>query len=200
MPSMELLTPRLRLREFTLDDFAAVHAYACDREVTRYTIFGPNTEAQTREYLAEAVANQRTRARNNFTLAVTLRATGELIGSIGLRAKSETQGDMGYVYAKDAWGRGYATEAARALLAAAFRDPRVQRVVATTHQDNRASRRVMEKAGMTLTRVFRYTPEDLAAGSETHIPGQDLWDGDDVEYALTKVDWERQKRTTPDEV
>jgi RimJ/RimL family protein N-acetyltransferase len=69
----------------------------------------------------------------------------------------------------------------------------VQRVFATTYQDNRASRRVMEKAGLTLVRTYHLTPADLVAQGTCHITSQDLWEGDDVEYALEKADWERQE-------
>lgn len=71
----------------------------------------------------------------------------------------------------------------------------MQRVVATTYQDNRASRRAREKAGLALARTYRLTPADLAASGTDHLPAKDLWAGDDVEYALLKADWERQQTT-----
>src|SRR5947209_20555810 len=86
---------------------------------------------------------------------------------------------LGYRLRKAAWGHGYATEGARALIRKGFTELGVQRVFATTYQDNRASRRVMEKSGLTLVRTYRLAPADLAVESTTHIPGQDLWDGDD---------------------
>jgi RimJ/RimL family protein N-acetyltransferase len=64
---------------------------------------------------------------------------------------------------------------------------------ATTYQDNLASRRVMEKAGLTLVRTDHLTPAHLLAQGTCHITSQDLWEGDDVEYALEKADWERQE-------
>jgi len=69
----------------------------------------------------------------------------------------------------------------------------VEHVYATTYQDNLASRRVMEKAGMMLVRAYRLTPSDLAAKGSFHNPSDEVWDGDDVEYLLTKSDWERYK-------
>jgi len=70
----------------------------------------------------------------------------------------------------------------------------VRRVFATTYQDNLASRRVMEKAGLTLVRAYRPTPEDLLAHG-IDPSSQDLFDGDDVEYALEQADWEWQQAT-----
>jgi RimJ/RimL family protein N-acetyltransferase len=76
------------------------------------------------------------------------------------------------------------------LLRKGFTELGVQRVVATTYQDNLASRRVMEKLGMRFVRAFRLTLDDLLAGDTTDHASQELWDGDDVEYAITKAEWE----------
>jgi hypothetical protein len=51
----------------------------------------------------------------------------------------------------------------------------------------------MEKLGMTLVRTFRVTPEDLKTADTYHVTTLGLWDGDDVEYALERADWERQE-------
>jgi len=68
----------------------------------------------------------------------------------------------------------------------------VQRVFATTYEYNRASRRVMEKAGLTFARSYRLTAEDLQElDTAYHSETEEVWDGDDVEYALTKAEWEQ---------
>jgi RimJ/RimL family protein N-acetyltransferase len=90
--------------------------------------------------------------------------------------------------------RGYATEGARALIRKGFTPLGVQRVAATTYQDNLASRRVMEKARLSLVRTYRMTMAELLAhDSSAHDASEELWDGDDVEYALRKADWEQQE-------
>ena len=66
------------------------------------------------------------------------------------------------------------------------------RGIATTDHDTLASRRVMEKVGMTRVRTFRITPADLAATGTFHGSPQNLWEGDDVGYALQKAYWELQ--------
>jgi RimJ/RimL family protein N-acetyltransferase len=99
---------------------------------------------------------------------------------------------LGYRLRKTAWGKGYATEGARALIDKGFAEWGVQRVVATTYEHNRASRRVMEKLGMTLVRRFRLTPQDIRAADTYHSISAEVWDGDDVEYALDRIDWTRQ--------
>src|SRR5947209_20105481 len=100
---------------------------------------------------------------------------------------------LGYRLRRAVWGQGYATEGARALIRKGFTELGVQRVFATTYQDNLASRRVMEKAGLKLVRTYRITLADLLATGTFHITSEDLWDGDDVEYALLKADWEQQE-------
>ena len=97
---------------------------------------------------------------------------------------------LGFRLRRAVWGQGYATEGARALIRMGFTELGVQRVSATTYQDNLASRRVMEKAGLRLVRTYRITLADLLATGTFHVPSEDLWDGDDVEYALLKADWE----------
>jgi RimJ/RimL family protein N-acetyltransferase len=101
---------------------------------------------------------------------------------------------LGYRLRQAVWGQGYATEGARALIRKGFTELGVQRVVATTYQDNLASRRVMEKAGLSLVRTYRMTIAELLANDTTsHSTLEELWDGDDVEYELLKADWQQQE-------
>ena len=87
--------------------------------------------------------------------------------------------------ARAAWGRGYASEGSRALIGKGFAELGVRRVVAETMAVNAASRRVLEKAGLRLVRTFHQPwPEP--------IPGDEHGD---VEYALTRAEWERQEAT-----
>jgi ribosomal-protein-alanine N-acetyltransferase len=86
--------------------------------------------------------------RRGFSfLAVVERESGAVIGDGGLHPLG---GDieLGYTLARAAWGRGYATELGRALLAFAFGELGAERVVAQVEPDNAASRRVLEKLGM----------------------------------------------------
>ena len=94
-------------------------------------------------------------------------------------------------------GTGYATEAARAVLWKSFTEMGVRRVVATTYEENLASRRVMEKTGMRLARVFRYTPQDAEQADTFHAGSTALWEGCDVEYTLEKSEWERREAVEP---
>jgi RimJ/RimL family protein N-acetyltransferase len=88
--------------------------------------------------------------------------------------------ELGYRLRRSAWGKGYATEGSRALIAKGFAELGVERVYATTMVVNVASRRVMEKAGLRFVRTFRQPWPD-------HIDGEEKGD---VEYALSRAQWE----------
>jgi RimJ/RimL family protein N-acetyltransferase len=145
---VELTTDRLVLREYALDDLEDVQAYAGDPEVSRFMEWGPNELDDTRAFLEVVTSSAREQPRSAYELAVTL--DGRVVGGVGLRVKSEQhrRGDMGWVLRRDAWGNGYATEAARALLRFGVEQLDLHRVEATCAPDNVASARVMERLGM----------------------------------------------------
>ena len=145
-------TARLRFRDFGPDDFAAVHAYASVPEVTRYTSFGPNTEAETRGFLARAAAAALAEPRSSWPFAIIHGQTGTLIGSCGLELADPVgpQLSFGYVLAPAWWGQGYATEAAGALLRFGFEDLGAHRLFAHVFVGNEASARVLTKLGLRL--------------------------------------------------
>ena len=147
---MEIETPRLILREFTAEDFADVHAYASRTDTVRYTDWGPNTEAQTREFLDRKIVRQNEQPRMTWDLAAQSRASGRVIGTVGITITrpSHREAEVGYVFHPDHWGHGYATEATRALLGFGFAELELHRIYATCDPKNRASARVLEKAGM----------------------------------------------------
>lgn len=89
--------------------------------------------------------------------------------------------ELGYRLRRAVWGRGYATEGARALVRKGFTELGVQRVTANTMTVNAASRRVMEKAGLAYVRTYFGDWPEAIDGSEHG----------DVEYALTRSRWER---------
>jgi RimJ/RimL family protein N-acetyltransferase len=145
---MELKTERLLIREFRETDFLTTHEYGSDVEVTRYTLFGPNEEKDTREFLARVVLQQREEPRMGYDLAIELKAGSRHIGGITLWIRGRGTGEIGYVLHKAYWGKGYVPEAARALVDHAFRVLKLHRVYARCHVDNASSVRVMEKLGM----------------------------------------------------
>ncbi|MGY8822963.1 MAG: GNAT family N-acetyltransferase [Candidatus Latescibacterota bacterium] len=87
------------------------------------------------------------------------------------------------------WGKGYATEWVRSLMNKGFREWGVERVLAPIYEENQASRRVLEKVGMALVRRFRLAPEDIANAHTNHSETLEVWDGEEMEYALERADW-----------
>jgi RimJ/RimL family protein N-acetyltransferase len=192
--SGELETARLWLRRFTADDEDALVELDGDPEVMRYLNSGLPTppELIRDEILPRFVRYHDEHPGWGYWAAIE-KASGEFIGWFGLHWRTEgSPGDveLGYRLRRAAWGQGYATEGARALVRRAFQELGVQRVLATTYQDNLASRRVMEKLGLRLIRRFRPTAAELAAAGDTHLSTSEIWDGDEVEYALTRAEWE----------
>jgi RimJ/RimL family protein N-acetyltransferase len=145
----QLETERLLLQRAKLTDAEAVFArYGSDPEVTRYLRWRPSQSVdETRAALADL-------AQHEFAWLIFRRADGQLLGSIGVRDRSQCL-TLGYCLARDAWGSGYATEAARSVVAAAFDDPTVFRVQATCAPANTASLRVLEKAGLSREGTLR---------------------------------------------
>ena len=138
---------RLLLREFSDEDFQAVHAYASDPDIVRFMTWGPNSEAETREFLKCAKTHAEANPRLQFGLAVVRHASGDLIGSIGLHVDG-SNAMLGFCYARSAWGQGYATEAAQILLDFGFGSLGLHRIWADCDSENAVSVRVLQKLGM----------------------------------------------------
>jgi RimJ/RimL family protein N-acetyltransferase len=144
---MELTTERLHLRPFTDADRLAIHAVYADPEVMRHVGHGAHRTIE--ETVAALRVYGEVLERRGFSfLAVTERDGGALVGDAGLYPLGDDV-ELGYTLARSAWGRGYATELGRALVAHAFEVLGASRVVAQVEPGNAGSRRVLEKLGMT---------------------------------------------------
>jgi RimJ/RimL family protein N-acetyltransferase len=144
-------TARLLLRPFLPSDLGALHAIHGDRENARWLYNHARTLGGTRELLALKAAGGALRAEGEWlSAAVELRATGELVGDISLLWASvpHHQGELGFVFHCAHQGNGYATEAARPMLAFAFEVVGLHRVIGRLEPRNRGSARVLEKLGM----------------------------------------------------
>jgi RimJ/RimL family protein N-acetyltransferase len=179
-----LQTPRLVLREFSGDDVDNLFDLNSDPEVMRYITGGRPTP---REEIRDKIIPFHLAIYDRFdrlgTWAAESAATGEFLGWFHFRAGPGTDIaniDLGYRLRRSAWHKGYATEGSRALISAGFTDLGVQRVFAHTMTVNTASRRVMEKCGLSLVRTTPYEGADIIEGAEYG----------EVEYALTKPEWE----------
>jgi ribosomal-protein-alanine N-acetyltransferase len=147
---VEIVTARLRLREFVPADWPAVLAYQSDPRYLRYYDWSERTEEAVRAFVARFISWQAQEPRLKFQLAITLPAEGRLIGNCGLRLESagETEADLGYELAPGDWGQGYASEAAAAMLRVGFAELGLHRIWGACVAENTVSARVMEKLGM----------------------------------------------------
>lgn len=149
LPQPVLSTPRLVLRPFRADDAAPVRQFAGAREVadTTLTVPHPYPEGVAEAWIAGQPAAWA--AGEGATWAVTRRSDGALVGATGLVITAEhARAELGYWIAVPEWNRGYATEAARAVVHAAFEVLKLHRVEAYHLLRNPASGRVLEKIGM----------------------------------------------------
>ena len=139
-----LETERLQLRPFEASDAPALSRIVSAREVYDGTVTIPHPYEP--EWAAEYIAAM----ENENELAITLRSDGTLVGSMALVVEPQhSRAELGYVVGVPFWGNGYATEAGRAMLEHAFGTLGLNRVFAYCFARNRASRRVLEKLGMT---------------------------------------------------
>lgn len=152
--SAHIETRRMLLRPFKNRDLSAFIDIASEEEVLAFL---PSTDRMTREQLTEVFVWLRECYESNtigtirkFTLAVALKRTGKIIGWCGLGPLeyNEFEIEFYFVISHRHWGRGFATEAARALLGYALGVLGIQALVAVVHPSNRASIRVIEKLGM----------------------------------------------------
>jgi RimJ/RimL family protein N-acetyltransferase len=148
---IDLRTPRLRLRPFTEADAPAHLELYRDSEVTRHLGGGPFAGGEIEQRSRRAVEKfVRHWAEKGFgVFAVEELETGRFLGQCGLNTIDELREiEILYALERAAWGRGLATEAARAALAFGFDEARLPRIVAVTRPEHRASRGVLEKLGM----------------------------------------------------
>lgn len=170
-----LETVRLRLRPFEESD---LELYAAgifgDPEVMRYL---PKNETPARERAARTlrVFNVHWTEHGYGPRAVTLRATGELVGHCGLRLIPELgETEVLYAFARSSWGKGYATEAAGACVEEGFGALGLRRIIALAVPENTASRRVMEHCGLAYERDLHIFGLDCVYYARNQVPSTTL--------------------------
>jgi RimJ/RimL family protein N-acetyltransferase len=143
-----LATGRLLLRPFTLADAPEVQRLAGDYAVAATTLLPyPYPDGLAEAWIASLCEGAERGEAAAF--AVTLAGTGGLIGGVRLQVDPDhARGELGFWIAQACWGRGYATEAVRAVIGYGFSALGLHRVHAIHFSRNPASGRVMEKCGM----------------------------------------------------
>jgi [ribosomal protein S5]-alanine N-acetyltransferase len=149
-PSETLETERLFLRKPVAADAEQIfHRYAADPEVTRYLSWPTHKRIEmTQAFIAWSDADWERWPAGSY-LVFDREDRTRLLGGTGLAFQNPTLAVTGYVFATDAWGQGYATEALEAMVKLARRLG-VKRLVAVCHPQHRPSARVLEKCGFLL--------------------------------------------------
>ena len=157
-------TERLILRSFTLEDAPDVQRLASDPDVASTTSGGLERpcEDETAEEWIQWCHKEFEKGRIAY-FAITLRVEGRLIGMVGLSFRIHlpyNDASLGYWIGKPYWNCGYATEAAKAMVAYGFWERNLDSIYADHFKRNPASGRVMQKIGMRYTDYFPKDPED----------------------------------------
>jgi RimJ/RimL family protein N-acetyltransferase len=191
-PGLE--TERLVLRRVTAADVGNLLALDGDPEVVRYLEPRVKTRAEIEAEVLPLFLGRHQRYPGFGRWAADTRDGGDFVGWFGLRPVQPSEAaiidwpdaapgtgfaEIGYRLRRVAWGHGYATEGARALVRRAFTTLGVREVVATTMAVNARSRAVMERVGLRYARTVHLTWQEPLDGNE---------DGD-VEYRLRLEDW-----------
>jgi RimJ/RimL family protein N-acetyltransferase len=171
-----LATGRLRLEPVTLDHLPLLEQLNADAEVMRFILGRAATAAETRAEWVRRLDDQSDPGRGLGYWAGF--ADGRFAGWWSASSFQTDRGvaGLGYRLARDAWGRGLATEGARRMVDQAFACADVGRVVASTMAVNLRSRAVLEKAGFFQTRAWVQQWDDPVEG----------WQQGEVEYTISR--------------
>ncbi len=181
---LEIITERLRLRELRSEDWRELLRYQSDPRYLRLYPWATRTLEAVQSFLQPLVEWQYEHPRSRFQFAITFRGEEALIGLVGIRRASPyaSDSDVGYELAPQFWGRGYATEAAGALVRLGFEELGLERLWASCLADNAGSRRVLEKLAM-----------HVVPGWEEWVWMKGRW-WENLRYEVTREEWQRYAR------
>lgn len=179
LPPRQFTTERLSLRAAEASDARQIFdSYASDEEATKYMSFKCTKDFKDTLFFFENTAlyfNGKKSPIESFTWVVTLKGDEKIIGSLGFGIKNEHSLTGGYIFDKKHWGHGYASEAWKCLLDWCKTQPRVFRVEAHYDVANPASRRVMEKSGMTFEGILKRYSLSPNVSNEPRDTGVCAW-------------------------
>ena len=174
-------TKRLLLRPFERNDLDIIMKLYSDEEIMKYMPYPVMDRDMAQHQLSKNVAGWELAPQINYEMAVICKETGEKIGRAEItRNYSEESAMIGWMLIKSAWGKGYATEIANALVDYCFNILKVHRVYGLCHPDNTGSWRVMEKCGMHKEAHYIKKCKYIKADAVR-------WE-DELEYAMVRTD------------
>ena len=181
LPVLE--TADLVLRRPLRKDAKDIFRYASDDQVARFVLWEPHRSlAETRLFVREL--RRRLRSGYPSSWVVTLRGTGEVIGTIGFvwYSTENRSAELGYSFARQYWNRGYATQSLKAVIDIVFRSLPLNRLEAQHDVRNLASGRVMQKSGLRQEGILRGRVLNKGEFADVAL------------YAILRSDWEAAQR------
>jgi len=185
---MNIQTNRLTLQEISWDDLEMIHRLHSIPEVDEFNTLGiPKNLDETRNNMMSDIENQQKTSRSRFCWKAILKETGEFIGIAGMTLSNDRfkMGEFYYKLFPEFWGKGYATETAKALIKFGFEECQLHRIEAGVATENKASIRVLEKAGMTCEGIRRKI-----------LPIRGEWK-DNFHYAVLEDDFKKNSADAP---
>jgi RimJ/RimL family protein N-acetyltransferase len=174
-----LRTERLWLRRFTADDVELLVGLDSDAEVMRYLTGQPTSRDEVESVVLPRILE--VYAAHPQLGTFKAEAPEGFVGWFGLQPTAEPRTvDVGYRLNRTAWGKGYATEGTKALIAKAFTELGMERVVADTMAVNHRSREVMRRSGLRFVKLWHEHFDDPLPGTEFG----------EVLYAIDRATWE----------
>ncbi|RKV77218.1 MAG: N-acetyltransferase [Streptococcus sp.] len=175
-----LETERLVLRVRTVADAVDIFDYASRPEVSYPAGFPPVQTLEDEIYYLEHILPERNQKENlPAGYGIVVKGTDKIVGSVDFNHRHEDDVlEIGYILHPDYWGRGYVSEAARALIDLAFKELNLHKIELSCFGYNLQSQRVAEKLGFTLEARIRDRKD--AQGNRC----------DDLRYGLLKSEWE----------
>jgi RimJ/RimL family protein N-acetyltransferase len=180
VPALPVLTSRLELRAFRTEDLEPLLAFHGDPEAVRFVPYAPRNRPTMATVLdGKVLSTSLSDVGDKLELAVTLRSEQTLIGDLllALRSVEHETLEVGYIFSPAWTGRGYATEAVRALLDLAFAELGARRVIARVDARNTASLALLDRLGLR---------------REAHLVENEWFKGelsDEIDYGLLAREW-----------
>ncbi len=153
IPSLlEIKTERLLFQEVAWKDLDDIHQHHSNPDVDRFNTLGiPENIDITKKHIRLMIAAQNQFPRRSYTWKIVLKKSKEFMGMAGMSLSNDrfNLAEIYYGFLPNYWGKGYATEASKALIKTGFEEFKVHKIEAGVATDNLQSIKVLEKAGMT---------------------------------------------------
>ena len=154
-------TERLVIRNFTTADIIQLHMIMNNEAIMNYVPFAKERTLEECEELMKRILNRYKESTisnfKGFLLLVVAKDKNECVGFVGLfpLTYDNAENELFYRLFEEHYGKGYATEIAKAIIEYGFKNMNINKIVATVDKDNEVSRRVLDKMGMCLYSIVQ---------------------------------------------